>query len=112
MPDDWQPTQFVRNITYSVREIGLTTIVVLFFLAREAGYLPVPLERVHQDLARGVQDNVNTLKQVKDSTRDAAETLESICYNDAKDEMAKRICRYGIRVVDAEREFNERNNKR
>ena len=91
----WEPSDSLRSLAYMVREIGLSTLVVLFLLGQQAGWIESP----HNKIIETVSKNQVIIRSVDSSTKDAAQSLDAICYINAKDAQERRICRYGVQIV-------------
>ena len=104
--DNWEPTVYVRSVAFVVREIGLSTVVVLFLLGQQAGWIPSPGMEGHHAIEQAVQSNSavliynrGVLDDIEDSTSQTVDAIKATCYNNATSDTERSICRYGLRAL-------------
>lgn len=56
--DKWTPSNYVRNLTYIVREVGMTGLVILFLLGQRSGHVPDVNKEEHERMMSIVTANL------------------------------------------------------
>jgi len=104
--ESWEPTSYIRNLAFVVREIGLSSVVVLFLLGQHAGWIPSPGLQDHLDLEQAVNANSGiliynrgVLDRIEDATSDTAASVKAGCYIQAVTDIERNICRFGLEAI-------------
>lgn len=87
-----QVPQSIRNIGYLIKEIGLSTCVVLFLLGQDAGWVPSQGKHEHEQITQVLSQNQRILAQTQQHMIEQRELTRGMCLNGAATEIQKARC--------------------